>query len=154
MLWTVRKLSAIKTKLKDFKSCYMKVSRAKSWLFHFFFHLNLIFLNGVQGISNVIRGCSFPNIVFSMLFVSYTGFEAMSARGLADHRLITPAAPVRATSHRRRGTRIPLWFHGLLCRGVAEDLLTKSPTKPKEGLFLVRQSSNRGGGYHVYSRPS
>ncbi|PIK52900.1 hypothetical protein BSL78_10194 [Apostichopus japonicus] len=73
------------------------------------------------------------------------GFEAMSARGLADHRLITPAAPVRATSHRRRGTRIPLWFHGLLCRGVAEDLLTKSPTKPKEGLFLVRQSSNRGG---------
>ncbi|XP_071826517.1 uncharacterized protein [Apostichopus japonicus] len=85
------------------------------------------------------------------------GFEAMSARGLADHRLITPAAPVRATSHRRRGTRIPLWFHGLLCRGVAEDLLTKSPTKPKEGLFLVRQSSNRGGcfvisvctGYHV-----
>lgn len=47
---------------------------------------------------------------------------------------------------------VPLWFHGLMERKVAEELLLKSPFRghtghpsSREGLFLVRQSSNRGG---------
>ncbi|XP_072020575.1 uncharacterized protein [Amphiura filiformis] len=47
----------------------------------------------------------------------------------------------RSPSHQ---DKTPLWFHGLLVRNVAEDLLLKGP-QAKEGLFLVRQSSNRGG---------
>ncbi|XP_006813231.1 uncharacterized protein LOC100369652 [Saccoglossus kowalevskii] len=42
----------------------------------------------------------------------------------------------------------PLWFHGLLAREAAEDLLLKSPNS-KPGLYLVRQSSNRGGRFVI-----
>lgn len=69
----------------------------------------------------------------------------MSARGHPRRSQIAPALPSRCTLTHQRGRRIPRWFHGLLDRRVAEDLLLKSPAKPKEGLFLVRQSSNRGG---------
>ncbi|XP_071788924.1 uncharacterized protein [Asterias amurensis] len=43
---------------------------------------------------------------------------------------------------------VPLWFHGLLARSVAEDLLLKN-SHTAEGLFLVRQSSNRGGHFVI-----
>ncbi|XP_077993326.1 uncharacterized protein LOC144447277 isoform X2 [Glandiceps talaboti] len=42
----------------------------------------------------------------------------------------------------------PLWFHGLLAREAAEDLLLKSPNS-KAGLYLVRQSNNRGGRFVI-----
>ncbi|XP_033105769.1 uncharacterized protein LOC117108034 isoform X3 [Anneissia japonica] len=43
---------------------------------------------------------------------------------------------------------VPEWFHGLIARNVAEDLLLKNPYA-QTGLFLVRQSCNRGGKFVI-----
>ncbi|XP_022099764.1 uncharacterized protein LOC110984176 isoform X2 [Acanthaster planci] len=61
-------------------------------------------------------------------------------------RLSPPSA--RLTTRPSTPEGVPLWFHGLLARSVAEDLLLKNP-QSAEGLFLVRQSSNRGGHFVI-----
>ncbi|XP_070535959.1 uncharacterized protein [Ptychodera flava] len=48
----------------------------------------------------------------------------------------------------KTSSEAPLWFHGLLVREAAEALLLKCPNS-KAGLYLVRQSNNRGGRFVI-----
>ncbi|XP_072173681.1 uncharacterized protein [Diadema setosum] len=77
-----------------------------------------------------------------------------------QHRSL-PNSPCALRSHhhhtpacgRGKLVEVPLWFHGLMERKVAEELLLRSPLRgqntSKEGSFLVRQSSNRGGHFVI-----
>ncbi|XP_041458368.1 uncharacterized protein LOC121410387 isoform X1 [Lytechinus variegatus] len=90
-----------------------------------------------------------------------TSCSMFSPSKLRQHNSL-PNSPCSLRSHhhhhhsscgRGKLVEVPLWFHGLMERKVAEELLLKSPfrghTSGKEGLFLVRQSSNRGGHFVI-----